>query len=291
MTDIAVIALPYFADTAKKVADAVFGTYLPYHEEVFRDAMAAYSRIIAIMATGIVVRKIAPLLTDKWQDPAIVVISPDLMYAIPISGGHHGANQLARDLNRAVGTIPVITTATEATGKEAVEVYADKKGLRILNTESTRRANAAVLTGTAGVYRICDPGMVIAGSGVSFLVADGIYAIGVGCRRGVSASEVQTVIMQACADAAIIQKDVFIYASTRLKAGETGLIDGIRACNGTLIFLDDAAINAPMIKTKSAAGRLGLQGVAEPAALAVSHNKELIMEKKIYGNVTIAIAR
>ena len=82
-----------------------------------------------------------------------------------------------------------------------------------------------------------------------------------------------------------------MFASTRLKAGETGLIDGVRACGGILVFLDDTAINTFQAKNHSAAERFGLTGVAEPAALAVSRDKELIMEKKIYGNVTIAIAR
>ena len=50
------------------------------------------------MSMGIVVRKIAPLLDDKWTDPAVVVVSPDFRYAIPLLGGHHGANELAKEL-------------------------------------------------------------------------------------------------------------------------------------------------------------------------------------------------
>lgn len=291
MNEIAVIALPIHADAQRSVADAVKGRILPYRDDVFESAMASCRGIIAIMATGIAVRKIAKNLSDKWHDPAVVVVSPDLRYAIPLIGGHHGANELAKLLCTTMGVIPVITTATEAAGLEAVEVIADREGLRIINRESTRMANTAILAGNAGIYRVPDPGMVIAGPGVSFLVDEGIYSVGIGCRRGVSSEEVQSAVMQALADASLHEDEVAIYASTRLKVGETGLIDGVRACKGVLIFLDDRVINATASPTKSAAERLGLAGVAEPAALAVSRKGELIMEKKIYGNITIAIAR
>jgi len=39
------------------------------------------------------------------------------------------------------------------------------------------------------------------------------------------------------------------------------------------------------------AGTVGLAGVAEPAALAVSEKKELVMKKTVFGGVTVAIAR
>ena len=110
MSGTVVIALPYFAREAERIAETIGGEFRPYHEDVFTDAFATADRIIALMAVGIVVRKIGPLLADKWRDPAVVVISPDLTFAIPITGGHHGANDLAGELRDRLGLIPVITT-------------------------------------------------------------------------------------------------------------------------------------------------------------------------------------
>ena len=73
--------------------------------------------------------------------------------------------------------------------------------------------------------------------------------------------------------------------------GETGLAEGISALSGNLIFLDDETINAQRGVSKSRATRIGLQGVAEPCALAVARKKELVMGKNVYGRVTVAIAR
>src|SRR5512138_660441 len=111
MTDTVVISLPYFADDARRVAGFLGADYEEYHAETFSDLFRSRKRIVALMSTGIVVRQIAPLLSDKWCDPAIVVVSPDFRYAIPLTGGHHGANALAREL-AGLGLTPVITTAT-----------------------------------------------------------------------------------------------------------------------------------------------------------------------------------
>ncbi len=118
MTSPVVIALPYFAQEAERIAEITGGRFLPYHEEAFSEAFITADRIIALMAIGIVVRKISPLLSDKWRDPAVVVVSPDIRYAIPICGGHHGANALAYELRDLLGLTPVITTATESTGRK-----------------------------------------------------------------------------------------------------------------------------------------------------------------------------
>lgn len=292
MTTTVVIALPYFADKAKQIAAAVGGSFSAYHEDIFSDAFQRADRIIAVMATGIVVRKIAPLLKDKWQDPAVVVVSPDMRFAIPVSGGHHGANDLALELERVLGGMTaVITTATESTGRDSAEKIAAEKKLRIVNTASTRHSNAAVLSGTAGIYTVKGPGMVIAGKGVSFLVSDAPYTAGIGCRKGTPAEEIISAIESALESAGITRTDISIYATTTLKLHESGLADAVREVGGNLIFLDQETLCREQPVSGSAAERFGLPGVAEPAALAVSYQKELVMEKKVYGNVTIAFAR
>ena len=286
-----VIALPYFAEQGQKIAAATGGSFLAYHENVFTEAFTRADRIIAIMAAGIVVRKIAPLLEDKWQDPAVVVVSPDMRYAIPVSGGHHGANDLAHELEERLGLVAVITTATESTGRDSAEKIAAEKNLRIVNTGSTRHSNAAVLTGTAGVYTVEGPGMVIAGKGVSFLVSDAPNTAGIGCRKGTPAGEIIRAIDEALASSGLNRSDVSIYATSTLKLHESGLTEAVREVGGNLIFLDHETLSREQPVSGSAAERFGLPGVAEPAALAVSYKKELVMEKKVYGNVTIAFAR
>ena len=290
MTETAVIAFPRSFPQAQRIAKHLQATLYPYDPEIFSRVFSSADRIVALMATGIVVRSIAPLIKDKWTDPAIVVVSPDLLYAIPLVGGHHGANDLARELEP-LGIRPVFTTATEAFGKEAVEVIAAKGDYDVLNRNSTRRVNAAILEGEIPVHTISGPAVVIAGSGVAVLTRKGEYVIGIGCRKGVTCSEVTEAVMQALAECGITRDDIFVYATTVKKLHEHGLLDAVDILSSGLIFLDDDTINAQKVQSPSKARKVGLAVVAEPCALAIAKKKELVMRKTVYGRVTLAIAR
>ena len=290
MTDTIVIALPRFLNKSRHIADFLGADMREYTPDIFPEIFRDKQRIVAVMSMGIVVRRIAPLLADKWNDPAVVVVSPDIKYAIPLVGGHHGANELAKELS-ALGIQPVITTATEATGRDSVEMIAGGCGCDIINRDSTRKVNAVLLDSDVPVYSVTGPGIVIAGPDVSILVRNGEFTVGVGCRKGIRADEVLAAIRNALAEAGVGEHDVLIYATTQKKSGETGLREAISALSGNLIFLDDDTINAQSGLTLSRATKIGLLGVAEPCALAVARKKQIVMRKKVYGRVTVAIAR
>lgn len=277
-------------EAAERLSAFLEATLIEHSEDAFQRAFQDHDHIVAVMAIGIVVRNIAPLLKDKWVDPAVVVVSPDQRYAIPIVGGHHGANELAASL-RPLGIVPIITTASEALGLESVEVHAAKRGMDVLNRPSTREVNAAILESEVPLYALTGPALAVIGPGVSLLLRKGEYIVGVGCNKGTSRDEVAEVIGKALVDMGISPHEVMAYATTEKKRWEEGLIDGVRSLDGCLVFVDDETINAQAVVTPSKAFVLGLNGVAEPAALAFARRKELVMEKRASGNVTVAIAR
>jgi cobalt-precorrin 5A hydrolase len=290
MKPIVVISLARFRADARKVAGFLGADYMEYAPDAFGEAFGRYGTIVALMSAGIAVRKIAPLLKDKWLDPAVIVVSPGLKFAVPISGGHHGANDIAKQL-AGMGICPVVTTATESAGKSSVEGIAMANGCDVLNRDSTRQVNAAMLDSDVPVYQVDAPGIVIAGPGVSVLVKKGEYVVGVGCRKGTLAAEVISAINMALDDLHIDESEVLVFATTLKKRHEQGLLEAIEQLPGNLTFVDDDTINAHVGRTPSKASMLGLSGVAEPCALALSRKKELVMEKKAYGKVTIAVAR
>jgi cobalt-precorrin 5A hydrolase len=290
MNDTVVIALPRFMHDAERIAAHLGAGLLEYTPSVFARAFAGSRRIVALMSAGIVVRGIAPLLRDKWTDPAVVVVTPGLAYAIPLVGGHHGANELAGEL-AALGIRPVISTATEATGRDSAEKIAARFGCDILNRDSTRTVNAAMLDTDVPVHAVSGPSLVIAGPDVSILLKKGEYAVGIGCRKGTGSGEVLDAVRSALEEQGIGEGEVLVYATTRKKHGEAGLVEAVSALSGTLLFLDDDTINAQTATGPSKASRIGLPGVSEPCALAASKRKELVMKKRIYGRVTVAIAR
>lgn len=290
MTDTVVIALERFMPGAEKIAGFLDAEVREYHKGIFAECFLKSKRIVALMSMGIVVRGIAPLLSDKWNDPAVVVVTPDFSYAVPLIGGHHGANALAKELS-ALGLVPVISTATEATGRDSVEAIAERNGCVLLNRDSTRAVNAGILDGKTRVFPVPGPGIVIAGPDVSVLLEIGTYTVGIGCRKGVKAEEVTFAVRAALAEAGINAADILLCATTVKKSHEAGLFEGIAAIPANLIFLDNDTINAQTPATPSKAKRLGLIGVAEPCALATARHRELVMPKKVFGKVTVAIAR
>lgn len=286
---IGVVALPRFRPLAEEIAKFFGTTVTEYSPHIFSDLFRSYKVIIAVMSVGIVVRSIAPLITDKWKDPAVIVISPDGKFAIPLLGGHHGANMIVKKLE-SIGIIPVISTATECMGRPSVEGIAENLKRTIINTDSTRTVNNSLLDADIPIITVSHPAIVIADEGVSVLIRNGIYSVGIGCRRGTDEEEITLSIANALNENGINPCDVTAYATTRLKSHETSLISAIQKSRGNLIFLDDIILQKYRTDNYSGAEMIGLPGVAEPAALAISKNKELIMTKRIYGRVTIAIA-
>lgn len=291
MKDTVVISLMKFAPGAKELAERLDADFVPYSKEMFAECFRKYRNVVAVMSAGIAVRTAAPLLKDKWTDPCLVVVSPDLKYAIPVIGGHHGGNDLAKELGR-YGIFPVITTATETMGLPSVEGIADERELVIVNKDSTRAVNSSILDGEVPVHIIEPPAIAIVPPGVSVLLERGEYIVGIGCRRGITKEEVLGAIDSGLSDAGIEKDEVLAYATTVLKKDEKGLADAIAELNGNLIFVDDETLNEQKPESPSRAqDKLGLPGVAEPAALALSKTKEIIMKKQKYGGVTIAVIR
>lgn len=95
---------------------------LPYehHHGSPGDVLSAHWKdadaFVLILALGATVRLIAPLLGHKDSDPAVVCVDDAGRFAIPVVGGHHGANELAGTVAALLGAEPVVTTATDALG-------------------------------------------------------------------------------------------------------------------------------------------------------------------------------
>ena len=92
---------------------------LPYEHahgraaEVLRARWRDVDGFVVILAVGATVRLVAPLLEHKDRDPAVVCVDDAGRFAISLTGGHHGANELAALVADLLGAQPVVTTATD----------------------------------------------------------------------------------------------------------------------------------------------------------------------------------
>ena len=124
--------------------------------EVFAGELSAWSgdrfgdseALIFVGACGIAVRAVAPWVRDKFRDPAVVAVDEGGRFVIPLLSGHvGGANRLARLLAGSLGAVPVITTATDVSGKFAVDVFAAENSCAISDRRLAKEISAAVLAG------------------------------------------------------------------------------------------------------------------------------------------------
>jgi cobalt-precorrin 5A hydrolase len=112
----------------------------------FADTYHRFDALISVMATGITIRAVAPLLESKLTDPAVIGVDAKGKFVISLLSGHYGgANDLARTIAKGIGATPVITTASETTGKLSVDELARILHLTIQNPSSLVAVNAAIV--------------------------------------------------------------------------------------------------------------------------------------------------
>ena len=113
-----------------------------------REAFSHYDYLVCIMATGIVVRILAPLIVHKTSDPGVVVMDQKGGYAISLLSGHlGGANDLARKMAQISGGQAVITTATDVAGELSFDSFAKAHNMAIENISSLKHISGALLSG------------------------------------------------------------------------------------------------------------------------------------------------
>jgi len=82
------------------------------------------SAVVAVAASGLVTRLVAPLLVSKATDPAVIVLDPEGRFAVPLLGGHGaGAEALARQIAALLGGQAVITGSSSAAGRLALDSF------------------------------------------------------------------------------------------------------------------------------------------------------------------------
>lgn len=101
--------------------------------------------IVFIGALGICVRKILPMVNDKYTDPAVICIDTTGRYVIPVLSGHiGGANELARRIAAVIGAEAVVTTQSDNQGLWPLDTIGRKFGwaVRHIGREEMNKAIA-----------------------------------------------------------------------------------------------------------------------------------------------------
>ncbi|WP_276302201.1 cobalt-precorrin 5A hydrolase [Halorussus lipolyticus] len=300
--EIAIVAFERKMDTADEIVEGIGDRYetidvLEYHGDVFEEYWGEYDCFVGLMASGIAMRKTAHLLDDKWDDPAICVVDEELTWAIPITGGHHGANQVADDL-ASMGAVPAMTTASEAADKQGVEKQAKALDAHVVNGDSTVATNLAVLDDELGpVERLDGPKAVLVGDDVTVLKrnkdhGEGVV-LGTGSVSGATEDQFVTAWEQALESTDYDLEDVEFVATATRKDDEEGLLSAADKLNLGVVAFEKEVLEDFEGPTPSKSKELiGWPGIAEASAIAGGRNHDLVAEKTRYDDaVTVAVGR
>ena len=269
--------------------------------------------IIGLCAAGILVRAVAPHLHDKRSEPPVIAVAEDGSSVVPLLGGHHGANELARHIAEICGGHAAITTASEVRFGFALDVPA--AGFVLANPQDMKGATAALLNGaslsldgtlnpfpaaqyatSSGAVSLTVTEKRIAGSKTNLVYHPRTLVMGLGCERNVQSSELIALAQKVLTDANLSPASLAAVASIDLKSDETA-IHAVASHFGVparFFSVDDLAKEAPRLRNPSdiVAREVGVAGVAEAAALAAAGaSAELVVEKTRSARGTCAIAR
>ena len=114
-------------------------------KQKFKESFVAGEPLVAIMASGAVIRLLADLLDDKHSEPPVIAIAEDGSSVVPLLGGHHGANEFASKLADLLDSHAAITTAGDL--RFGVALDSPPEGWVLANPDNAKNVMAAMLNG------------------------------------------------------------------------------------------------------------------------------------------------
>jgi cobalt-precorrin 5A hydrolase / precorrin-3B C17-methyltransferase len=255
------------------------------------------------LATGAVVRLIAPLLEHKSQDPAVLVVDEQGHAVISLCSGHLGhADQLTRLVAATIGATPIITGTAERSQLPSLDLLGQPFGWR---------RGAGDWNGVSGAIARQQTVVVLQESGSTlwqmhlpeghpFVFTElpdspqlkithraaaprdltvhwhpGVLCVGIGCERGTSRRLIEQGLQQVLQTYGLAEAAIASINTLDLKADEVGLLELCEAHGWPLQCFTAEELKNIDVPTPSAivAAEVGTRSVSEAAALYAAQNQ------------------
>jgi cobalt-precorrin 5A hydrolase len=300
---------------ANKDTDKSFDSFA----EAVAYAFAKYDCLVCVMATGIVVRSIADLMKDKTSDPAVLVLDEKGEYCISLLSGHiGGANEKARMVSEAIGAKAVITTASDVSGKVAVDTLASELGCTIADMSAAKDITSMIVNGDR--VMVCAdeelklPSCLIQDEMLNIGDYDGVIYIskktnvsivkpfvqlipryivlGMGCRRDTKKQPILDLIEKQMSEIGVSLKAVASIVSVDIKADEVGLIEAAKALGVPFETVDRREIGKVEHMFEGSdfvMQTIGVSCVAQPCGYIASGRGKALLDIRRENGMTLSI--
>lgn len=293
-------------------------------EELVKEAFSSADALIFWCAAGIAVRCIAPCLTHKSQDPAVLVLDERGKHCISLLSGHMGgANALAGTVSALCGAEPVITTGTDTEHRFSVDEFARCNGLVVTDWEKAKRISAKVLAGEtltigSGMKKeqYCPvegleeqnwkegeflsnadvwitPRRITAPDQVLQLIPRNL-TVGIGCRKGTELSALHAALDRFMEQTGLDRRGICQITSIDRKKEEQGLVDLASDLGVPFVtYTSEELLQAPGEYPSSEFVReiTGVDNVCQRSAmLGAGDGAAVIAEKTVVDGITMAAA-
>ena len=291
-------------------------------KKILENAWKEYDGLIFISATGIAVRMVAPYIRSKTLDPAVVVVDDLGRFSISLLSGHlGGANELAQWVADKTESIPVITTASDNRGIEAIDIFAKKNNYDMEDMKSIKDITSMMVNGkTIGFYSETDTvidynnlliiedlenidknidGMIIVASRKienlnipHTILRPKNINIGIGCRKGVEGKRIIEAVQESLEHNKLSDKSIKVIGTVEVKKNEVGILDTAKYYNTPLkIFTIDEIkdVEDQFEKSQFVKDTIGVYSVSEPCAYLLGG--EMVSQKSKHNGITISITK
>lgn len=280
----------------------------PFKEKV-KDLFETYDHLIFIMATGIVVRTIAPYLKHKSQDPAVVVLDEKGKHCISLLSGHlGGANLLSEKLAEITGGSPVITTASDVNGLLSVDMLALKYDLILRDFEGAKDVTAVLVDGgqiKVSGFEVDEVNYGSQGQAEVYLghqdkscqtpsvrLIPKNLVLAMGCRKGTHHEDLKAFIDETFNSHGYDLDAVTLLASAWVKSDEACFLAFTRENNIDFVTFDlenlksvvDQFETSPFVEST-----IGVGAVAEPSGYLASNRGKCLIKKIKRDGMTLSL--
>ena len=274
--------------------------------------------VVSFLAVGATVRLIAPLLTTKHDDPAVVCVDEALRFAVPVLGAHSGGgNELARRVAATLGAEPVVTTASDAAGGAGLDDFGADLGFTIEPGSDLAGVGTAILSGERVTFSARQewplpalppnvvrtdrpepgvPGVVVTDQTTHRTERVVLYRppslrVGVGASKGAAADEIAHLIDDTLLELGVSPRSVRYLGTADVKADEPGLLAAAAGRGWPVVTFPARRLAAVPVPNPSEVVRraVGTPSVAEAAAL-IEPGSVLLAAKRSSAHATVAVA-